>query len=193
MLIGAPVLVDMAVTGVLFCMWSKIKEENMRRVVTGHRNGKSVILDDKEIPGQGDAFPGFFPLWKTESIPVIPMENEDYKQTLPFHFPEPECTTVVISILPPDEVMLKVAGEKGIDLDKAHRDMFNDKRPMHTTDTIDFDIVMSGEIWMEVDDGIEVHLKPFDCVVMNGTRHGWHNKGTENCVIASFQVGAERK
>jgi hypothetical protein len=144
MLIGAPVLVDMAVTGVLFCMWSKIKEENMRRVVTGHRNGKSVILDDKEIPGQGDAFPGFFPLWKTESIPVIPMENEDYKQTLPFHFPEPECTTVVISILPPD-------------------------------------------------DGIEVHLKPFDCVVMNGTRHGWHNKGTENCVIASFQVGAERK
>lgn len=163
----------------------------MRRIVTGHRNGKSVILEDKEIPGQGDAFPGFFPLWKTKGVPAIPLENEDYKQPLPLHFPEPECTTVLIFVLPPEEVVMKMAKEKGIDMEKAHQD--NDKRPMHTTDTVDYDIVMSGEIWMEVDDGVEVHLKPFDCVVQNGTRHGWRNKSTKNCVVASMIIGAKRK
>jgi mannose-6-phosphate isomerase-like protein (cupin superfamily) len=169
-----------------------VKEDNMRRVVTGHRNGKSVILEDKEIPGQGGAFPGFFPLWKTEGIPVIPLENEDYKQPIPFQFAEPECTTVMILVMPPDEVILKMAQEKGIDLDEFHRNMFNDQRPMHTTDTVDYDIVISGEIWMELDDGKEVHLKPYDCLVQNGTRHGWRNKGTENCVMVSFLVGAKR-
>ena len=158
----------------------------MRRVVTGHRNGKSVILEDMEIAGQGGAFSGFFPLWKTEGVPVIPLENEDYKQPIPFHFPEPECTTVMILKVPLDEVLLELAKEKGIDLDKAHQDMFNDQRPMHTTDTVDYDIVMSGEIWMELDNGVEVHLKPFDCVVQNGTRHGWRNKGSEDCVMVSF-------
>jgi hypothetical protein len=76
----------------------------MRRVVTGHRNGKSLILEDKEIPGQGDISADFFPLWKTEGIPVIPLENEDYKQPLLFQFAEPECSMVCIWVHKPDEI-----------------------------------------------------------------------------------------
>jgi mannose-6-phosphate isomerase-like protein (cupin superfamily) len=64
---------------------------------------------------------------------------------------------------------------------------------MHTTDTIDYDIILSGEIWMEVDDGVEVHLKAGDCVIQNGTRHAWRNKGTKNCIMASILIGAKRK
>ena len=47
---------------------------------------------------------------------------------------------------------------------------------MHTTPTIDIDVVLSGEIWMEVDHGKEVHLKQGDVLIQNGTRHRWTNR-----------------
>ena len=50
---------------------------------------------------------------------------------------------------------------------------------MHTTDTIDFEYVLSGEIALELDDGAEVVLHPGDTVVQNGTRHRWHNRSSE--------------
>src|SRR4029077_2078302 len=64
---------------------------------------------------------------------------------------------------------------------------------MHTTDTVDFDVVISGEVVMELDDGAEVLLKAGDCVVQNGTRHAWYNRSSKNCVISVALIGAERK
>ena len=61
---------------------------------------------------------------------------------------------------------------------------------MHTTDTIDFEVVLEGEIWLELDDGVTVHLKAGDTVVQNGTRHAWRNHGTETCRLAVFICGA---
>ena len=61
---------------------------------------------------------------------------------------------------------------------------------MHTTDTVDFDYVVSGEVYLELDDGAEVLLKPGDCVVQNGTRHRWNNRSDEPCVVAVCIVGA---
>jgi quercetin dioxygenase-like cupin family protein len=63
---------------------------------------------------------------------------------------------------------------------------------MHTTDTVDFDVVISGEVYLELDDGSEVLLKTGDCVVQNGTRHAWRNRSAANCVIAVTLMGAER-
>ena len=63
---------------------------------------------------------------------------------------------------------------------------------MHTTDTVDFDVIVSGEVYLELDDGSEVLLKTGDCVVQNGTRHAWRNRSSSNCVIAVTLVGAER-
>ncbi len=60
---------------------------------------------------------------------------------------------------------------------------------MHTTDTVDYGIVVSGEIWPELDDGAEVHLKQGDCVVRNGTRHAWRNRSSETCAM----IGAKRR
>ncbi len=59
---------------------------------------------------------------------------------------------------------------------------------MHRTDTI---IVISGEVWLELDDGQEVHLKPGDTVVQNGMRHAWRNKSSEPCVLAVTLIGAK--
>src|ERR671918_752267 len=63
---------------------------------------------------------------------------------------------------------------------------------MHTTDTIDYGIVLSGEIDMELDDGREVHFRAGDCLVQNGTRHRWQNRSGEPCTIAFIMVGAKR-
>ena len=49
---------------------------------------------------------------------------------------------------------------------------------MHTTDTIDFEVVLEGTITLELDDGAEVTLRPGDTVVQNGTRHRWKNPAT---------------
>ena len=50
---------------------------------------------------------------------------------------------------------------------------------MHTTDTIDFEVVLEGTIVLELDDGAEVTLNPGDTVVQNGTRHRWRNRGRQ--------------
>jgi quercetin dioxygenase-like cupin family protein len=61
---------------------------------------------------------------------------------------------------------------------------------MHTTPTIDFEVVLSGEVVLELDDGAEVTLRPGDTVVQNGTRHRWRNSGAEPAVLAVFIAGA---
>ncbi len=68
-----------------------------------------------------------------------------------------------------------------------------DNPGMHTTDTIDFDIVLSGEVYLELDDGPEVRLTAGDCVIQNGTRHAWHNRSDEPVTMASALVGARRR
>jgi quercetin dioxygenase-like cupin family protein len=64
---------------------------------------------------------------------------------------------------------------------------------MHTSDTVDLDFILSGEVWVELDDGREVHLTAGDLLVQHGTRHAWRNKGEEPCVFAFFVVGATRR
>src|SRR5436190_139966 len=63
---------------------------------------------------------------------------------------------------------------------------------MHTTPTVDFEVVLEGEVWLELEDGKEVHLRPGDCVVQNGTRHAWRNRTSEPCTMLSILVGARR-
>jgi quercetin dioxygenase-like cupin family protein len=63
---------------------------------------------------------------------------------------------------------------------------------MHTTDTIDFEVILAGELVLELDDGAEKVLRPGDTVVQNGTRHRWHNRGSEPATMAVFMTGARR-
>jgi quercetin dioxygenase-like cupin family protein len=63
---------------------------------------------------------------------------------------------------------------------------------MHTTDTVDFEVVLSGEVVLELDDGAEVTLKAGDTIVQNGTRHAWHNRSDVPVVIAFGMIGAHR-
>jgi quercetin dioxygenase-like cupin family protein len=67
-----------------------------------------------------------------------------------------------------------------------------DNPGMHTTNTIDFEYVISGEVSLELDDVKEVHLKPGDTVVQNGTRHAWRNRGSEPCQKVVCLIGTFR-
>jgi quercetin dioxygenase-like cupin family protein len=60
----------------------------------------------------------------------------------------------------------------------------------HRTDSIDYAVVMSGEVDMELDD-TKVHLKAGDVLVQRGTIHNWVNHGTEPCVIAFVLIAAK--
>ncbi len=60
----------------------------------------------------------------------------------------------------------------------------------HRTDSIDYAVVMSGEVDMELDD-TTVHLKAGDVLVQRGTIHNWVNRGTEPCVIAFVLIAAK--
>ncbi len=65
-----------------------------------------------------------------------------------------------------------------------------DNPGMHRTDTVDYIVVLSGEVSLELDDGQTVQLRAGDCVVQNGTRHAWRNTSSEPCVLAYALVGA---
>jgi len=59
---------------------------------------------------------------------------------------------------------------------------------MHRTPSVDLICVLSGEIWLELE-AQEVHLREDDCVVQNGTRHAWRNKGDRPCTMVIVLVG----
>jgi quercetin dioxygenase-like cupin family protein len=62
---------------------------------------------------------------------------------------------------------------------------------MHSTHTIDFLILLEGEVTLVLEDGEEKTLKAHDIVVQKGNIHAWHNRGEEDCVIACVMIGAQ--
>jgi len=62
---------------------------------------------------------------------------------------------------------------------------------VHRTDSLDYAVIMSGEIDMELESGELTHLKAGDVVVQRGTVHNWINRGTEPCVIAFVLIAAK--
>jgi quercetin dioxygenase-like cupin family protein len=63
---------------------------------------------------------------------------------------------------------------------------------MHTTDGIDYVLVVSGEVTLELDDGERTVLRAGDVVIQIGTQHAWRNRGTGPCTIVGVAIGADR-
>jgi len=60
----------------------------------------------------------------------------------------------------------------------------------HRTDSVDYAICLSGELWMELEEGV-VQLKPGDVVIQRGTIHNWVNRGKEVCIMAFVLIATE--
>jgi mannose-6-phosphate isomerase-like protein (cupin superfamily) len=177
----------------------------IRRVVTGHdEKGKSVFASDEEVePITVGGLPGaeFHRLWGADQAPTYPDAGSPPDQ--PTFFPPVGGFRFLFFTLPPADAA-DGDGSAQLDLETAQAEleaklpgmasyMEPDDPGMHTTDTIDFEIVISGEVTLELDDGAERTMRAGDTVVQNGTRHRWHNRGTEPVVIGTFIVGANRK
>jgi mannose-6-phosphate isomerase-like protein (cupin superfamily) len=142
---------------------------NIRKVVTGHdANGKAKVLIDEVAKNISSSRPNQSAcvIWTTEGFPV----NNDGDQDT--------SGRKVGTTLPNGCVFRIVEFGPGV----APRN--------HRTDSIDFAVVMSGEIDMQLDDN-EVHLKAGDVLVQRGTIHNWVNRGKEPCVIAFALVDAK--
>ena len=175
----------------------------VRRVVTGHdSSGKSVFVSDGEVePVTAALLPGaeFHKLWGGDKAPRFPDDGKPPAQ--PTYFPPVGGFRFGMFTLPPQSHSV---GPQPANSEAAAREL-EEKLPglakymepdapgMHTTDTIDFEVVLDGEVWLELDDGKQVHLKPGDTVVQNGTRHAWHNKGDKPARLAVFITGAHHR
>ena len=174
----------------------------VRRVVTGHdSNGKAVVASDEEVDALTLTLtPGaeFHRLWGANEAPTFPdsgakpSDDPYFPPVGGFRFGMFSVAPASSATLPAEFDVATALAEMEQKLPGLSAHMEPDAPGMHTTSTIDFEVVLDGEIWLELDDGAEVHLQPGDCVVQNGTRHAWHNRSSEQCTMLSILVGAQR-
>ena len=172
----------------------------IRRVVTGHdAQGRAVCIADGYATNilQRPNRPGvtLTNLWQNTRVPTEydgPTETVDGPFVL--HPPKGGVVFRVVEFEPEDpEVLKKLDGKAAFaEMGAAHAIVENARHPfMHRTDTVDYAIVLRGEITMLLDDS-EVHLKAGDVLVQRGTNHAWSNRGTETCLIAFVLVDGVR-
>ncbi len=165
-----------------------------RRVVTGHdASGKAVVVIDgaarnakqRKATGLVSTL-----LWVTEESPADISGNTDRAEREIGVAPPPRGSIFRVVDFPPaaefgsvdNAAMLREMGIGVAQGDARHA-------TMHRTKSIDYAVVISGEIDMLLDDS-EVHLKAGDVLVQRGTNHAWVNRGRENCRIAFVLIDA---
>ena len=175
----------------------------IRRVVTGHAGKKAVVISDGPSPKAFEHVhtPGgaITIAWATEAAPSVPHRGGDAVSAGTSFVPKPGESRMLVVTFPPDSVRTSASFNPA-----AARAEYAEKMPdlaakfepdapgMHTSDSIDYGVVLEGEIWLELDDGKLVHLKPHDIVIQNGTRHAWRNKSDRPAKLAFVLIGATR-
>jgi hypothetical protein len=178
-----------------------------KRALTGRDEaGKSVFKSFDVTPKvvEIDSNPGltFYELYMTEAVPGLTGLEPDPMLAGTKAFPGPGGTMFRLISYPPK----RPEGYKppaGVTFESALGEMsekvprmgdhFDRSAPgMHTSDTIDYGVVIRGEMTLELDDGQKVHLRQGDCVVQNGTRHRWRNSLPEPCLMAFISIGGKR-
>ena len=145
----------------------------VRRVVTGHDDkGVAKVLIDGPATNVRSSRPGSAStlVWSTDQTPAdisIGENAEDLGARILGTAPPANGTRFTINDIPP--------GRPGL---------------MHRTETLDYAIVLAGELDMELDNGASVKLKTGDIVVQRGTNHSWINRSTEPARIAFVLIDA---
>lgn len=149
------------------------------RVVTGHdASGRSVFMSTGPAPqfhGRQKERARFHEIWNTSGTPVVleAGEPEEPNRRLPLRIPpDPNGSIIRILDLYPGHVQALAPRADG-------------RHPgMHRTETLDYGIVIQGELYLILDDGAEVKMKAGDVAVQRGTDHAWENRSNEVARIA---------
>ena len=176
---------------------------DVRRVVTGHdAGGRAIFVGDERVgPVTLALLPGseFHLLWGADSTLNFP--DDGSRPDAARYFPPVGGFRFGFFTIPPDG---GGGGSPDLDIQAALAE-FEQKLPglaehlepaepgMHTSATIDYGIVLSGQATLELDDGAKVSLNPGDTYIQNGTRHRWSNTGDEPAVLAIALVGANHQ
>ena len=173
---------------------------DIRRVVTAHdATGKAIALFDGPNPHKVVRPVGGFVsrvIWSTESTPVDMSGHQDRSAVKVGITPPKGGSVFRIVDFPP----LTQEVEKKLDPNFMAHTVGVEHKPskfrpsthpfMHRTDSLDYAIILSGEIDMLMDDST-VHLKAGDVVVQQGTNHAWVNRGKTTCRIAFVLIDAK--
>ena len=167
----------------------------IRRVVTGHdAQGQAIISSDGPLPVVTElkALPGvvFHEVWNTATTPA-PIDNAFDPTVGPITLPPPKNGTRVrfVDIPPDDEDLLARSADQvraGFsEIGDAGASTVHKGAPhplMHRTESVDYGVVIEGELTLIVDDG-EVTVGPGSVVVQRGTNHAWANRAGKTCRI----------
>jgi mannose-6-phosphate isomerase-like protein (cupin superfamily) len=170
----------------------------VRRVLTGHdAQGRSTFIADGEAPNfkEMPGFHGLFltDLWETSGAPASNAGDRD-AAARPVRLEPPENGTIVrIVEFPPDSAWRGVtdgaAGFKSIGAGHA-KDKSSGDAMMHKTSTVDYIIVLKGEIYAVMETG-EKLLRAGDVMIQRGTNHSWSVRGNEPAIVAAVLVSAK--
>lgn len=161
----------------------------LRRIVTSiDKNGKGVFESDDTPPvslTMEEEWPGFnnVELWQTaQSAPHL---SDEYHPSKPYDFNIPPGIARFCTVrLPPLKKLLAHQNSKG---NEVNLKLFG----MHSTHSIDFVILLKGEVTLLLENGEEKTLHPHDTVIQKGNIHAWHNRGEVDCVFACVMIGAK--
>jgi mannose-6-phosphate isomerase-like protein (cupin superfamily) len=159
----------------------------IRRIVTGHdEQGNSVFVSDDYAPRAQSfaSIPGhaMAQLWATPANPVRLEQERDPTLDYSSLIPPQGGTSIAMFDFPPDSIMqnpvdgVRAYEELGAALPGLIESFEQENPGMHTTATIDYGIILEGEMWLELDNGQSRLVKAGDIVIQNGTRHAWRNK-----------------
>ncbi len=173
----------------------------MRRIVTGHNdNGKSIVtIDGPPARSIGEDVGGLFELWNTDGNAIISTDVIDRADDEIILSPPSRGTKFryfQINPLPegvPEDMLQEIAADAFEKVGAAHHRVDTTKHPaMHKTETVDYIILLKGDVTLILDEE-EVDLKPFDVVVQRGTNHAWTNNGTEPALLIAVLIDSDIK
>jgi mannose-6-phosphate isomerase-like protein (cupin superfamily) len=168
--------------------------ESRRLIVTGtNKAGKSVVVEETRTAMTG---PGNFDFWQTK--PDQSPHDLGFGRSPMKFFPAPGGSMFRLFTIPPadpnmtpmdiaklQEWFFKEVGDPEARGDTSRHPM------MHKTPTVDYVVLLSGEISLVLDEGEPVELKPFDAVVQRGVGHSWLNTGREPALLVAVMVGGK--
>ena len=176
----------------------------VRRIITGiNAEGRSYFEEDGPAHlRQTSSRPGLYSqhVWGTGPIPV-PVDDSDRSDEAPGIMPPAGGSILHVIDYPPEpkdpaerdkayDAMRTRIREAGVNPEPGQRRLPDEPHPgMHETDTIDYAIVMSGEIWAIMDAG-ETLMKTGDVLMQRGTAHAWSNRSDDYCRVAFVLVEA---
>lgn len=175
-----------------------------RRIVTGHdARGNAIIQEDGPPPRVqrvgGEIGPMFYEVWNTQATPA-PIDRgsgEPAEAGIVLAPPKGGTRIRVLDIPPEDERLSQLTPEEAqahfseVGAGAASSHSANSRHAMmHRTETVDYGIVLDGELVLIVDDG-ETVVRQGDIVIQRGTNHGWANRSGRNCRIAFILIDGQ--